>query len=195
MSHATFTYGDTPYVNARASSLRGAQPGDLLFFLANLASFNGDTCQFMPGQRALYLIGFIEISTVIEYLPSTGQLRNCYSGECCEITPFMRNAHVNHLLTLPHKYRQQRFSVFEGSQRSRRFQYAVPITKEMCDTCLRDKGNQCFDYGKFRSFSACVGSYTRAVRPQFNLKHQADRERLQLFLGHITRLNEIPTLH
>ncbi|MBV9230238.1 MAG: hypothetical protein JOZ18_13070, partial [Chloroflexi bacterium] len=187
-----FTYGDTPYVNARASSLRGAQPGDLLFFLANLANYDWDTRQFTPGQRGLYLIGFIEISAVIEYLPSTGQLRDCCSEECCAMDLFTRNAHVNHLLTLPHKYMHQRFSVFEGGKRSRRFRYAVPITKEMCDACLRDKESQCFDYGKFKSFSACIGSYTRSVRSQFNLQYLADRERFQIFKEYIARLNDMP---
>jgi len=195
-SLAAFTYGDIPYCNARAASLRHAQSGDLLFFLANLASFDDHKDQFNPGQRSFYLIGFIEIELVLEYSyqADRGLLRNPYSQEqeSYDLLQFTRNAHVNRLLTLLHKYEKQRFTVFEGSNRSQRFQYAVQITKQICDICLRDKNGQPFDYSKFRSPDACIGAYTRSVRPHFTLNHQTDKTRFYIFLKYIAQLNSIP---
>jgi len=192
--HATFTYGDIPHMNARASSLRSAQPGDLLFFLANLAWYDRDKVAFTPGKRALYFIGFIEIDAVLEYVPAKKLLYNPFSHDCCDVLQFAKNAHVNRLLTLPHRYEQQPFMIFEGSGRSRRFQYAIPITRRMCDLCFRDKENRSFDYGKFKSLEACVGAYTRAVRPHFRLGHQDDRQRFSILLEHVATLNDIPTM-
>jgi hypothetical protein len=193
--HAAFTYGDIPYLSPRAASLRHAQPGDLLLFLANLVSFDPDKGIFNPGPRGLYFIGCIEIDFVLEYSYQAGEGRLCnlYSPEqdAYDVLQFARNAHVNRLLTLPHRYEKQPFSIFEGSSRSQRFQYAVQITKQMCDICLRDKNGQTFDYSKFRSLEACVGAYTRSVRPHFSLIHQADQDRFQLFLDHIGLLNDI----
>src|SRR5215469_8525327 len=95
--HATFTYGDIPYTNARASSLRGAQPGDLLFFLANLARYDCDRASFISGQRALYLIGFIEIDTVLEYIPEKKLLHDPLSDCYYDVLQFPKNAHVKRL--------------------------------------------------------------------------------------------------
>ena len=194
--HAAFTYGDVPYLSPRAASLRHTQPGDLLFFLANLASFDDHEGQFSPGsgQRSFYLIGFIEIELVLEYSYHTGKgLRNPFSQAQAsyDLLQFTRNAHVNRLLTLPHRYEKLPFTIFEGSNRSQRFQYAVQITRQMCDICLRDKNGQPFDYSKFQSLDACIGAYTRSVRPHFILEHQADRDRFQIFLEYIAQLNDI----
>ncbi len=193
--YAAFTYGDVPYCNARAASLRHAQPGDLLFFLANLASFDDHKGQFNPGpgQRSFYLIGFIEIELVLEYSYQAGRglLCNPYSQECYDLLQFAKNAHVNRLLTLPHRYEKLPFTIFEGSNRSQRFLHAVQITKQMCDTSLRDKNGQSFGYTKFRSLEACIGAYTRSVRSHFILNHQSDRTRFQIFLEYISQLNDI----
>jgi hypothetical protein len=189
--HATFTYGDVPYTNARASSLRSAQPGDLLFFLANLACYDCDKDTFIAGQRALYLIGFIEVDAVLEYMPAKKLLYNPFSDDYCDVLQCAKNAHVYRLLTLPHRYERQPFMLFEGSNSSRRFRYAIPITRQLCDMCLRDKENRPFDYNKFKSLEACVGAYTRAIRPHFRLGQQDDRQRFSILLEHIATLNGI----
>jgi Nucleotide modification associated domain 3 len=190
--HAAFTYGDIPYTNARASSLRGAQPGDLLFFLANLARYDCDKRTFIHGRRALYLIGFIEIDTVLEYLPEKKLLYDHFSDHYCNVLQFSKNAHVKRLLTLPYRFEQQPFMIFEGSDRSRRFEYAVRITRQLCDMCMRDKDNRPFDYSKFRSLDACIGAYTRAVRPHFKLNHFKDRQRFHILLEYIATFNDMP---
>src|SRR5215467_13668371 len=190
--HAGFTYGDVPYTNARASSLRGAQPGDLLFFLANLARYDCDRASFIKGQRALYLIGCIEIDIVMEYIPEKKLLYDPFSGDYCDVLQCAKNAHVKRLLTLPHRFERQPFRIFEGSDRSRRFEYAVPITRQLCDMCMRDKEGQLFDYRKFRSLDACIGAYTRAVRPHFKLNQREDRQRFHILLEHIASFNDVP---
>ncbi len=193
--HAAFSYGDIPYVTARASSLRHAQPGDLLFFLANLCAYDCEKGRFIAGQRGLYLIGLIEIDVIVEYSPLHGQqLYAPYTATSYDLLEFGRNAHVNHLLTMPHRYAEQPFTIFEGTHRSTRFVKAVPITLDICNTCLRDKNDLLFDYGKFESVSACIGAYTRAVRPQFDLRHVSHRERFELFLHSIREYNSIPDL-
>jgi hypothetical protein len=123
--HATFTYDDIPYDSARASSLRNAQPGDVLLFLA---AYDCDKAPFIPGQRSLYLIGFLEISSILIYAPTEKLLYDLLSGEHHDILQFTRNAHGNCLLIYPQMYMGQPFMIFEGSSRSLRFQYAVTIT-------------------------------------------------------------------
>src|SRR5215472_10168750 len=190
--HAGFTYGDIPHINARASSLRGAQPGDLLFFLANLASYDRDKGMYIQGRRALYLIGFIEINTVLEYLPKKKLLYDPLSDCHYDVLQFAKNAHVKRLLTLPQRFERQPFMMFEGSGRSRRFEFAVPITRQLCDMCMRDKENRPFDYGKFRSLDACIGAYTRAVRPHFKLNYREDWQRFHILLEYIVTCNDVP---
>ena len=134
-SLAAFSYGDIPYVNARASSLRHAQPGDFIFFLANLSNYDCAQKKFLAGQRALYLVGFIEIEVLAEYSPFHAQrLYDPYASRAYELQTFVRNAHVNHLLTMPRRYAKEPFTVFEGAPRSTRFTRAVPITLDMCNT-------------------------------------------------------------
>jgi len=190
--HAGFTYGDIPYTNARASSLRGAQPGDLLFFMANLALYDGNKRIYVQGRRALYLIGFIEIDTVLEYIPQKKLLHDPFSGCHYDVLQFPRNAHVKRLLMLPQRFERQPFMMFEGSGRSRRFEFAVPITRPLCDMCMRDKEDRPFDYSKFRSLDACIGAYTRAVRPHFKLNQWEDRQRFQILLEYIATFNAMP---
>ena len=189
---ARFTYGDIPYTNARASSLRGAQPGDLLFFLANLARYDCDKRTFIQGRRALYLIGFIEIDTVLEYLPEKKLLHDPFSDCHYDVLQFPKNAHVKRLLMLPQRFERQPFIMFEGSDCSRRFEFAVPITRQLCDMCMRDKENRLFDYSKFRSLEACIGAYTRAVRPHFKLNYWEDRQRFHILLEYIAAFNDMP---
>src|SRR5258708_38537669 len=92
------------------------------------------------------------------------RLYDPFSDHYCDVLQFTKNAHVKRLLTLPYRFERQPFMIFEGSDRSRRFECAVPITRQLCDMCMRDKENRLFDYSKFRSLDACIGAYTRAVR-------------------------------
>ena len=193
--HASFTYGDIPYVNARASSLRHAQPGDIIFFLANLSAYDCEKKRFIAGQRSLYLVGFIEIAIILEYSPlNAQQIYDPYASHFYELQAFVRNAHVNHLLTLPHRYAKEPFTIFEGSGNSTRFTKAVPMTLDMCKACLRDKNDRPFVYENFKSINACIGAYTRAVRSHFDLQHASHQESFRTFLRFIQEHNSIPDI-
>ena len=165
---AQFTYGDLPYANARASSLRHVRIGDMLFFIANLAEYCMAERRF-AGTRGLYLVGVIEVSAVLEFIPSEGVMKGIESDRLHAPIEFKTNAHVNHLYALPRRYQQMPFTVFQGSMRSARFRYAVPVTEELCRDCLRDRNGEQFDFSKFRSPNACIGSYTRTARAHFDL--------------------------
>jgi hypothetical protein len=192
-SQACFTYGDVPFSNARASSLRHARRGDLLIFIANLATYDRDRRHF-TGERNLYFIGVIEIADVYEYSPLTNRIIDITTSDDYDPIIFKENAHVNHLYTLENRYRNERFTIFQGGKRSIRFKYAVAVTRQLCDDCLRDKNGKMFDYAKFRSLNACVGSYTRAVRPAFVIDGD-DAVRFHSLLGYITKENEISPLN
>lgn len=88
----------------------------------------------------------VEIGQVLEYLPGKGtMLRDPNSALLAPVTAYADNAHVNCLLRLPERYRDQPFSIFQGSVRSLRFPYAVPVTSDLCRACFTDKDGQPFD--------------------------------------------------
>lgn len=194
-----FSYGDVPLVNPRASTLRHAQVGDWLFFIANLADYDADQHRF-SGKRALYLIALIEIGHVLEYLPRdlpgapTSTLRDRDTRETHQLEAYASNAHVNRLLRLPDFYHDQPFSIFQGTARSTRFTHAVELTPELCRSCFTDKDGQPIDDTKFRSFTACIGAYTRSVRVQYTLDDAADRRRFHTFRDQIAEQTSIPNL-
>ena len=51
-----------------------------------------------------------------------------------------------------------------GSTRSRRFEHAVPITREICDQVFRDKDGNKWTWANGKSELSRIGSYTRACR-------------------------------
>src|SRR5260370_866258 len=95
---------------------------------------------------------------------------------------------------MPNRFERQSFMIFEVSDRLRRFEYAVRISRQLCDMCMRDKKNRPFDYSKFRSLDACIGTYTRAVRPHFKLNYLEDRQRFHILLKHIATFNDVQAL-
>ena len=113
----TFTYGDNCETSPRAASLKRMERGDFLFFIARLA---GGADATRPG---FYLIGYLEIAEA---------LRDVRSRPGPDVLDrFGANAHVLRGLSDPALW--DRFWVFRGSERSRRFQRAVPVTREMAD--------------------------------------------------------------
>jgi len=52
--------------------------------------------------------------------------------------------------------------------------------------------DQLFAFSKFRSRDACIGAYTRAIRPHFKLNHFKDRQRFHILLEHIAAFNDMP---
>ena len=147
----TFTYGDNCAISARAAALRRVRPGDLLFFLARLQrrSDHGP-----DGAHGFYLIGFLEIEEVLREVasrPDDDVLRR-----------FGANAHVRRGLSDSKLW--DRFLVFRGSARSRRFDRAVPVTRDLAGRVLTRADGSPWRWDDGRSDLQVIGSYTRSCR-------------------------------
>lgn len=116
----TFTYGD--HVNKpRAAKLKMAETGDLLFFISRLKLWRGGRFTERAGH---YVIGFIEIESVLKGIPYIERLERLPSN----IAEFTKNAHVRRCLCGAD---ERTAWVFKGSSRSRLFDVAVPFTLEL----------------------------------------------------------------
>jgi len=147
----TFTCGDNCATSPRAAALKRLERGDYLLFLARLETWAdaGPT-----GEFGFYLVGFLEIDEV---------LRDVTSRPDDEVLErFGANAHVRRGLSNSTLW--DRFWVFRGSGRSRRFQRAVPVTRALASEVFTaaDGRPWCWDQG--RSDLQVIGSYTRSCR-------------------------------
>ena len=138
---AAFTYGDNG-ANGRSSALTQLREGDALLFLARLELCIGGERTRRSG---FYLIGGLAVNQAgFLTLYSPGRER------------FSNNAHVIR--------RDGQFLGVAGSSQSRRFEHAVPITREICDRVFRDRDGNLWSWGNGKSELARIGSYTRACR-------------------------------
>jgi hypothetical protein len=143
----TPTYGDNCRRAGRAFSLRRAQPGDLILFLARLSS--GD-------RAALHLVGALEVEQVLRDVtadPGPGW--------------WDANAHVRRARATQ---AWDSFWVFQGSARSRLFERAVPFTVELARAALGMTPNPA------RTEQQTLASHTRAVRRVTGAGEQVLRE-------------------
>ena len=135
LTSATATYGDNCRRAGRAFSLRRAEPGDLIVFLARLGG---------PDRAALHLVGALEVEDVLADAttdPGPGW--------------WDANAHVRRARALE---AWDSFWVFRGSVRSRFFERAVPFTIELARATLGMTPNPA------RTEQQTIASHTRAVR-------------------------------
>jgi hypothetical protein len=132
------TYGDNCRTAGRAFSLRRAEPGDAIFFIARLHPRAG-----APG---FFLVGCLTVAEVLPDL-TTDPGAGWWDG----------NAHVRRART---GAAWDAFWVFRGDARSRLFDRAVPFR--------RGEANRVFGGGwrwrDGRTELQTIGSYTRAVR-------------------------------
>ncbi len=136
-----FTYGDSG-TNGRSSALAHLRRGDGLLFLARLECSVGGKRTRQPG---FYLIGGLWVDHVrFVTLNSHGREK------------FANNAHVIR--------GDRHFLGIAGSSRSRRFEYAIPITREICDKVFRDKNGNQWTWSNGKSELSRIGSYTRTCR-------------------------------
>jgi Nucleotide modification associated domain 3 len=130
------TYGDNCRRAGRAFSLRRAQPGDLIVFLARLVNH----------QPGFYLVGCLEIEDVLPDVagdPGDGW----WDG----------NAHVRRARATGS---WDCFWVFKGSPKSKLFDQAAPFAREELTAVLGDG----LRWPAHRTELQTIGSYTRAVR-------------------------------
>ena len=148
----TFTYGDNCETSPRAASLKRMEHGDFLFFIARLAGA-ADAVRRRP-RPGFYLIGYLEIEEVLS------EVRSRPSAEV--IDRFGANAHVLRGLSDPALW--DGFWVFRGSQRSRRFRRAVPMTRKLADSVFTAADGSPWRWGEKRTDLQVIGSYTRSCR-------------------------------
>jgi hypothetical protein len=133
------TYGDNCRRAGRAFSLRRAQSGDLIVFLARLHA--ATTVGF-------YLVGCLEIDDVLPDVTSDPG-----SGW------WDANAHVRRARATDDGW--DSFWVFRGSRQSRRFTRAIPFTRRETTQAF---GGDAWRWPAHRTELQTIGSYTRAVR-------------------------------
>ncbi len=130
------TYGDNCRRPGRAFSLRRAQPGDVIVFVARLVNHR-------PG---FHLVGSLEIEDVLRDVtedPGSGW--------------WDRNAHVRRARAT---HAWDGFWVFEATQNSRLFERAQPFAREELTAVLGDG----LRWPAHRTELQTIGSHTRAVR-------------------------------
>ncbi len=155
----TFTYGDNCETSPRAASLRQMEQGDLLLFIARLASFSRrpPATSAQPTHLAtygFYLVGFLEIEEVLRDVrrrPGARDLRR-----------FSENAHLRRGMTDDSLW--DRFWVFGGSERSRRFRRAVPVTRAMAGRVFTAADGSPWQWPLNRTELQVIGSYPRSCR-------------------------------
>lgn len=137
----TFTYGDAGD-NARSSNLTRIGSSDVLLFLARLERWAGDrpTRQF-----GFYLVGglLVDYARFVTLDPQ-------------ERERFARNAHAIR--------GDEQFLGVAGADGSRRFERAVPVTRELCEKVFTDTNGRSWDWSRQKTEIAAIGSYTRACR-------------------------------
>lgn len=133
------TYGDNCRNAGRAFSLRRAEAGDVIVFLARLHPRSG-------GLPAFYLVGSLSVAEVKPDLtedPGPGW----WDG----------NAHVRRARG---GGRWDSFWVFRGDGRSRLFDRAIPFGRDEADRVF----GRAWRWREGRTELQTIGSYTRAVR-------------------------------
>lgn len=161
---ATFTYGDYPD-NPRAAALASLERGDALLFLARLEGWAGGQ---RTGHAGFYLIGGLEVE---------------YAGYVRQYSPEQpRFANNDHVIR-----GDQEFWGVGGSGRSRRFDCAVPVNRELCAQVFRDRNGRPWNWGWGASDLATISSYTRSIRCTMDTGDAAPRRRAGVLRAWIAR--------
>lgn len=143
----TFTYGDNCEKSPRAASLKQLERGDLLFFIVR-------TLSVADRQHGFSLVGYLEIDEVLSDVrqrPSAEVLRR-----------FGANAHIRRGLTDAALW--DGFWAFKGTDRSRRFHRAVPVTRELATLVFAAADGSPWRWDGGRTDLQVIGSYTRSCR-------------------------------
>ena len=138
---STYTYGDVG-CNGRSSALTQIEVGDAVLFISRLEGWAG---RKRNGTCGFYLIGGL----LAEYA-------GWISPESYKAGRFVNNAHL-----IRGDYE---FWGIAGSTQSRRFERAIPITREICDKVFRDKDGNPWAWPRGKTELARIGSYTRTCR-------------------------------
>ena len=157
----TFTYGDIiDPKNPRSSNLQNIEKGDFLFFIASLTKYREG--YFLRDSAAFYFIGYLEVVMLIIEEKDLLAYKNDISN----------NAHYRWYIDNLTEVGD--FLIVKGSEKSKRFKYSFRITREFCDSCLRDKVGKKFNWRPNQTENQIIGSYTRTVRDFIDSEKDAD---------------------
>ena len=168
----TLTYGDDVR-SGRAANLRHAERGDVLVFLARLQRW---TDSQRTQEFGFYLTGGLHIEHVVANV-----------SEQAATVRIARNAHVIRARASGDWDKWGGFQVFAGSERSRRFHQAVPVTRSLCDKVFRDKNGAPWLWPAHRSDLSVIGSYTRTCRCVFDTNDSEQAGRVGVLRSWIAR--------
>lgn len=146
-----FTYGDNPG-RGRSGALTNLRKGDVLLFLARLEGYIDGS---RTGEAGFYLVGGLSVDYA-DFVTSNSRR-------------FANNAHA--------RRGDPEFLGVAGSDLSRRFKCAVPITKAICKKVFRDKDGNPWDWSKGGTDLATIGSYTRSIRCVLDIAKPAEAKR------------------
>ena len=163
----TFTYGDNCDVNPRASSLKTVERGDFLLFLSRLQSWRNNAFQ---NEFGFYFIGYLHVDQIVKSVDSR---LNSITME-----RFAINAHVRRAMSELNLW--DNFWLFGGSSWSKRFNKAVPVTRELCDQVFLTSTGLNWRWDKKRSDLQVIGSYTRTVRPVIDQSDHSHKSRSRI---------------
>jgi hypothetical protein len=147
-----FTYGDYPNHSPRASNLRKLQSGDYLVFFSRLVPWVDGR---FSSRGAFYLIGFFEIGQIFANVLS--------EPEKDFMEQVRTNAHMIRGKCDPLLY--DGFWIWKGTTNSRRLGKAIPLDRKTVQAFdMKDRRGHEWDWNKFHSEVAAIGSYLRSVR-------------------------------
>ena len=156
----TLTYGDVGD-NGRSSNLTSLERGDVLLFLARLSRRVGAKGKptKLTAEDRFYLIGGL----LVDYA-------RFVSRHPRERERFASNAHAIR--------GDEEFLGVAGTIQSRRFERAVPVTREICDKVFTDADGNPWTWGNGKSDLSRIGSYTRACRCVLDTSDPVDAQRV-----------------
>ena len=123
-----------------------------LLFLSRLQSWRNNKFQ---NEFGFYFIGYLHIDQIIKSVNS--------SLDSLLMDRFAINAHVRRGMSDQNLW--DKFWLFGGSSWSKRFNRAVPVTRELCDQVFLTSQGLNWNWDEKRSDLQVIGSYTRTVRP------------------------------
>lgn len=131
------------------------------------------------GETGFYLIGFIEVESIFRAPadPSGATSPARYAA----------NAHVRRAMNDDRFWDE--FWVFAGTDRSTRFDRAVPVDRAFADRVLRTASGRPYAWSKKRSELQVIGSYTRACRRIIDGRDGASAGRLAGLKGAVEGRN------
>jgi hypothetical protein len=148
----TFTYGDVPESNSRAANLKKLNPGDSVLFLARLVEWDDERGW---GNGGFFFVGDLVLRRVVN--------KSDLSEDPRLVKLVENNAHVKRWRLNPY-LEPHNFWVFVGSDRSARYQHAVPFDGKMLTDVLRKADGSPVSRKEGMTDNLFIGCNTRACR-------------------------------